>query len=108
MVPALQLAGPYAVSAPGARQRHGRLALLREGLMPEDRERRDDECDRHVRPQRCRPHYGDLCERLELIRRPQDRDDAIEVLKTIIDAAFYEGCACSCCECHHEERDERE
>ena len=72
-----------------------------------DRDERDDRRRRDER-ERCRPHYGDIVERVEIIKRVPP-DDGIEVLKTIIDAAFFAGVACACmrCECEREERDDR-
>lgn len=66
----------------------------------DDRRRRDERA-------RCRPHYGDIVERIEIIKR-NPVDDGIEILKTIIDAAFFAGVACACmhCECEREERPE--
>jgi hypothetical protein len=74
----------------------------------DDRERRDRD-RRREHEHRCRPHYGDICERIEIIKRVPP-DDAIEVLKTIIDAAFFQGAACACmeCECEHEEHERRD
>ena len=62
---------------------------------------------RKERRDRCRPHFGDIDERVEILKRVP-HDDAEEVLKTIIEAAFYAGVACGCCECgcHREEREE--
>ena len=78
--------------------------------MAEDRDdRRRDGRDRfdddERRRMRCRPHFGDIVERIEILKRVPP-DDAIEVLKTIIEAAFFAGVACGCCECGcREERD---
>ena len=73
---------------------------------------RSGRIDERHRHQRCRPHYGDIEDRLEILRRP-DRDEAVEALRTIIDAAFFAGVACGCCECgcrchDDEDRDRRE
>ena len=59
-----------------------------------DRDDRDD--DR--RKMKCRPHFGDIAERVEIIKRAPP-DDAREVLMTIIESAYYAGVACGCCEC---------
>lgn len=80
--------------------------------MPEDREERRGRSGRgrsgrDERRERCRPHFGDIVERIEILKRVPP-DDAIEVLKTIIEAAFFAGVACGCCECGCcEEREER-
>ena len=76
--------------------------------MPEERGRSGrGRSGREERRERCRPHFGDIVERVEILKRVPP-DDAIEVLKTIIEAAFFSGVACGCCECGCcEEREER-
>jgi hypothetical protein len=69
-----------------------------------DRDRDRDDPDRGRR-ERCRPWYGKLYDRLEALRR-EDRDEALEILRTIIDAAFFQGIACCCMECKCEDHDE--
>jgi hypothetical protein len=83
-----------------------RSADMQERREREDRDRGDDRRFRDDRD-RCKPHYGDIVERIEILKRVPP-DDAIEILKTIIDAAFYAGATCACmrCECEHEEREE--
>ena len=79
--------------------------------MVEDRDERrgrDRDRDDERRRERCRPHFGDIVERIEILKRVPP-DDAIEVLKTIIEAAFFSGVACGCCECGcREEREDRD
>ena len=79
--------------------------------MAEDRDERrrgDRDDERERRRERCRPHFGDIVERVEILKKVPV-DDAIEVLKTIIEAAFFAGVACGCCECGcHCEEHERE
>jgi hypothetical protein len=74
----------------------------------DDRRDRDDD-DHHRRHHRCKPFYGDLRDRIELIKK-SDEDEAKEALRTIIEAAFYQGVACCCmeCKCEEHEDDRRE
>ena len=70
----------------------------RGGGMPrrDDDDRRDDD-----RRRRCWPHFGNLHERVEVIKRTPP-DDAREFLRTIILLAFFEGVNCGReeeCEC---------
>jgi hypothetical protein len=69
----------------------------------DDRDRDRDHREHH----RCRPFFGNLRDRIELIKRSDD-DEAREVLRTIIEAAFYQGVACCCMECKCEEHEEKE
>lgn len=83
-----------------------------------DEDRRDD--DRRRR--KCWPNFGNLHERVELIKKAPN-DDAREFLRTLILAVFFEGVDCGReeeCECaeklaramccchprHHEEEEE--
>jgi hypothetical protein len=74
-----------------------------------DRIDRGDRDERNRRREhghhRCRPFYGDLRDRIEIIKR-SDEDEAKEALRTIIEAAFYQGVACCCMECKCEEHEE--
>jgi hypothetical protein len=72
----------------------------------DDREERRGRFRERDERHRCRPHYGDIVERVEILKRVPP-DDAIEVLRTIIDSAFFEGVACGCMACECEEREER-
>jgi hypothetical protein len=76
--------------------------------MAEDEDRDERNGDHRRKHERCKPFYGDVHERIEIIKKLHG-DDAREFLRTIIEAAFYQGVACGCMECHceEEEREER-
>lgn len=85
-----------------------------------DEDRRDDDRDERRR-RRCWPQFGNLHERVEIIKKAPN-DDAREFLRTLIIAVFFEGvdcgreeeCECAerlaraicCCEHHHRRREE--